>query len=76
MLNYRSNFDPERINREIKEKAMESLKATMREKLTFPGSDKLTIEFSPTIDGEMKMKLSGPEEIVAEAKRILAKNEE
>jgi hypothetical protein len=67
-VTFSSNFDggePEKMMRAAFEK---KVRAMIRERLTFPGSDKLKITVTAN-QGKATLAFDGPDEVTAEAKK-------
>jgi|HubBroStandDraft_1064217.scaffolds.fasta_scaffold816534_1 hypothetical protein len=70
MITVSTNFDGDGFKRKLMEAAERKIKEVIKRKLTFPGSEKLRIEVvNSDKEGELTIRLNGPDEIVAEAKR-------
>jgi hypothetical protein len=70
MITVKTDFDGDEFKRKLYEAAERKIKEVIRRKLTFPGSDQLRVEVvNSDKEGELTIRLNGPDEIVAEAKR-------
>ncbi len=64
-----THFDGDALYKKLMEAAERKLKETINRKLTFPGSDQLKVEVvNSDKEGELTIRLNGPDEVVAEAK--------